>query len=114
MISSSLVWLTVAGGVTVVTVDQTPRPTQQSRKAPSAHVGSAMPVLATLEQAQVLPPEGTKEATRIVQSVIQLQAAFTTGEDPTIRAFASRALFARAGAQAPALLETSRAAGWTA
>jgi hypothetical protein len=72
-----------------------------------------MAVLATLEEARVLPPEGTPEANRIVQSVIQLQAAFTKGEDPDLAAFASRAVAARQGGSGSDILQRSRAAGWT-
>jgi hypothetical protein len=86
---------------------------QRTGKAPSSHVGSAMAVLATLEQAQVLPPEGTPEANRIIQAVIQFQSAFTQGDDPAIRAFASRAVSARYGSSSPALLEEARHMGWT-
>jgi hypothetical protein len=72
-----------------------------------------MAVLATLEQAQVLPPEGTREANRIVQSVIQFQSAFTKGDDPAIRAFAARAVEAQRGASAADMLQQARTEGWT-
>ena len=88
-------------------------PVQRPQRA-SPHVGSAMAVLATLEQAQVLPPEGTREADRIIQSVIQFQSAFAKGTDRPVQDFAQRALADTYGEEATALLERFRASGWTA
>jgi len=90
-----------------------PVPIERAGTTPLSYVGSAMAVLATLEQARVLPPEGTPEANHIVQSVIQLQSAFTKGEDPDVAAFATRAVAAREGTSASELLRESKAAGWT-
>ena len=73
-----------------------------------------MAVLATLEQAQVLPPEGSREADRIIQSVIQFQSAFAKGTDPPVLDFAQRALADTYGEEAATLLERFRASGWTA
>ena len=73
-----------------------------------------MAVLATLEQAQVLPPEGTREADRIIQSVIQLQSAFATGTDEGLRNFAQRAVTAKHGENTSTVLERFRSSGWTA
>lgn len=83
-------------------------------RAPKPHVGSAMAVLATLAQAQVLPPEHTPEATKIVQAVIQFQSAFVRSRDPALHDFATEALRAAHGEQAPALLMEFRSKGWTA
>lgn len=88
-------------------------PTQRSKSA-SPHVKSAMAVLATLEQAQVLPPEGTREADRVIQSVIQLQSVFAKGTDPSTQEFARRALTAKHGEHAQQALERFRSDGWTA
>lgn len=51
-----------------------------------------MAVLATLEQAQVLPPEGSRDADRVIQSVIQLQSVFAKGTDRSVQEFAQRAI----------------------
>jgi hypothetical protein len=88
-------------------------PTQQSKRA-SPYVGSAMAVLATLEQAQVLPPEGSREADRIIQSVIQLQSAFVTGTDGGLQDFAHRAVTAKHGENTSTVLQRFRSNGWTA
>ncbi len=73
-----------------------------------------MAVLATLQQADVLPPEGTREADRIIQSVIQLQATFAKGTDRSVQDFANRAVADKHGEHAPAVLERFRSTGWTA
>lgn len=86
---------------------------QQSTRA-SPYVGSAMAVLATLEQAQVLPPEGSREADRVIQSVIQLQSVFAKSTNPFIQDFAQRAVAAKYGEQAPTILDRFRSNGWTA
>ena len=86
----------------------------QRAKAASPYIGSAMAVLATLQQAAVLPPEGTREADRIIQAVIQLQSVFAKGTDPSIQEFARRALATKRGEDAATSLEHFRAGGWTA
>lgn len=73
-----------------------------------------MAVLATLEQAQVLPPEGSREADHVVQSVIQFQSAFAKGTDRSVQDFAQRAVAVKYGEEAAALLERFRTSGWTA
>lgn len=73
-----------------------------------------MAVLATLEQAQVLPPEGSREADRVIQSVIQLQSAFVKSTDRFVQDFAHRAVTAKHGENTPAVLERFRSSGWTA
>lgn len=88
-------------------------PRQQAKQA-SPYVGSAMAVLATLQQAAVLPPEGTREADRVIQAVIQLQSVFSKGTDPSIQEFARRALTDKHGEQAATSLERFRTSGWTA
>jgi hypothetical protein len=72
-----------------------------------------MAVLATLDQAHVLPPEGTKTADRVIQSVIQLQSLFTTSSNPAIQTFLSGAVASRGEEQAAEMLANFRASGWT-
>ena len=72
-----------------------------------------MAVLATLQQAAVLPPEGTREADRVIQAVIQIQSVFAKGTDPSIQEFARRALTDKHGEQAAISLGQFRASGWT-
>lgn len=73
-----------------------------------------MAVLATLEQANVLPPEGTKEADRVIKSVIQFQSAFSKSTDASIQQFLNNAVAGKYGEKATVLLERFRASGWTA
>ncbi|MDF0672875.1 MAG: hypothetical protein P0120_00835 [Nitrospira sp.] len=73
-----------------------------------------MAVLATLEQAQVLPPEGTKEADRVIKSVIQFQSAFSKSTDASVQGFLRDAVGGKYGEEATLLLERFRASGWTA
>lgn len=72
-----------------------------------------MAVLATLEQAQVLPPEGTREANLVIKSVIQCQSAFMKSEDPAIQEFLARAVAAKHGDGAPDVIALFRSSGWT-
>ena len=51
-----------------------------------------MAVLAILQDADVLPPEGTPDANRIIKSVIQFQSVFLKSGDSDVQAFLSRAL----------------------
>ena len=64
----------------------------RSTRTPAAHIGSVMAMLATWEDAQVLPPEGTPEADQLVHILIQLQSAFLKSSDPAVRKYFSEAL----------------------
>jgi hypothetical protein len=83
-------------------------------KAPKPHIGSAMAVLATLEQAQVLPPDNTPAANQVIKSVIQFQSAFARSDDRFVQDFAARALAKTQGDRAAAVLAQVRSAGWNA
>lgn len=72
-----------------------------------------MAVLATLEQAQVLPPEGTKEANHVIKSVIQFQSVFAKSTDPAVQDFARRAVTKKHGELAAEVLAQFRSSGWT-
>ncbi|MCP9471343.1 MAG: hypothetical protein NNA30_01230 [Nitrospira sp.] len=79
-----------------------------------ASVGSAMAVLATLERAGVLPPEGTKEADRVIRSTIQIQSLFMKSDDPAVRNFLQRAVSNKADDRTEQRLAEFGATGWTA
>ena len=51
-----------------------------------------MAVLAMLQDAEVLPPEGTPEANRVIKMVIQFQSVFMKSSDPSVQAFLNQAL----------------------
>jgi hypothetical protein len=81
---------------------------------PSGHIGAVMTVLATLEDAQVLPPEGTPEANRVIKIVIQFQSAFMKSADPAIRDFFQRALVGTLGKpRAGEISAAFHVTGWT-
>ncbi|MCP9452139.1 MAG: hypothetical protein NNA23_05595 [Nitrospira sp.] len=90
------------------------RPVAQPIKQASASVGSAMAVLATLEQAGVLPPEGTKEADGVIRVTIQIQSLFMKSTDQTIQAFLYRALAAQGAEGIEQRLAKFQTTGWTA
>ena len=86
---------------------------QRLGKPASPHVGAAMALLATLEQAHVLPPEGTTEANRIIKSVIQLQSLFAKNTDPAVQEFLRRAVASTQGEQTEQVLAQFYSSGWT-
>jgi hypothetical protein len=73
-----------------------------------------MAVLATLQDADVLPPEGTPEANHVIRSVIQFQSAFTKGDDGAVQEFARQALALKHGDRAADIVRSLRTTGWTA
>ena len=72
-----------------------------------------MAVLATLQDADVLPPEGTPDANRIIKIVIQFQSVFMKSGDPVVHAFLSQGLEAKAGSDANEAVSRFLSAGWT-
>lgn len=80
---------------------------------PSGPVGASMAVLAMLQDADVLPPEGTPEANRVIKSVIQFQSVFLKSGDPAVRTFLSHAFAALRGSGANEAAARFRSAGWT-
>ena len=65
----------------------------------SGPVGASMAVLAMLQDAEVLPPEDTPEANRVIKMVIQFQSVFMKSSDPSVQAFLSHALTAKTGSE---------------
>jgi len=87
---------------------------QRSARTASPFIGSAMAVLATLQDAGVLPPEGTPEANHVIRFVIQFQSVFTKSENEEVRNFVRRALAPEAGGRDAEVAGTFRTTGWTA
>lgn len=74
-----------------------------------------MALLATLEDARVLPPEGTPEANHIIRVVIQFQSVFMKSTDPTVREFFHQALVMQFGEVQAANTDAAFVkTGWTA
>jgi hypothetical protein len=80
---------------------------------PSGPVGASMAVLAMLQDADVLPPEGTPEANRVIKAVIQFQSVFLKSGDPVVQAFLSHAFAVQRGSGAHEAASRFRSAGWT-
>ena len=72
-----------------------------------------MAVLATLQDADVLPPEGTPEANRVIKVVIQFQSVLMKSQDPEVQGFLSAALAAQGEGPAHERLFRFRSSGWT-
>lgn len=80
---------------------------------PPGPVGASMAVLATLQDADVLPPEGTPDANRIIKAVIQFQSVFLKSSDPDVQLFLAQALAAQERRDADETLARFRSTGWT-
>ncbi|MEW6542439.1 MAG: kelch repeat-containing protein [Nitrospirota bacterium] len=87
-------------------------PRSGSRATPQ-QVGTVMALLATFEAADVLPPESSPEANRLIRALIQFQAALMKSDNQAVRQVLEEALSAKVGGDAPAAVETFRASGWT-
>lgn len=88
-------------------------PVVRSGRTSSRHVGSVMAVLATLEDAGVLPPENTPEANRLIKALIQFQSAFLKSENQAVRAFFAGAIERRVGVMASEVQSEFQRVGWT-
>jgi hypothetical protein len=80
---------------------------------PSGPVGASMAVLATLQDADVLPPDGTIEANRVIKVVIQFQSVFLKSDDPSVKLFLAQALATQGDRSAAETLSRFHLAGWT-
>jgi len=81
--------------------------------APSGHVGAAMAVLATLEDADVLPLGATPEANRVIKIVIQFQSVFLKSDDAAVGQFLDHALTAKWADHAGEVRARFHHSGWT-
>ena len=83
-------------------------------RTPSIYIGSVMAMLATFEDAGILPPEGTSQANRIIKAVIQFQSAFLKSNHPAIRQFFTEAHRTKLGPRADEVEASFRQSGWSA
>lgn len=102
------------GSVIIGTVTPTLAQVPGRGTTQSGLVGASMAVLATLQDADVLPPEGAPEANRVIKAVIQFQSVFLKSGDPAVQLFLTQALAAQEGLNADETLARFRSAGWTA
>jgi hypothetical protein len=86
---------------------------QSKGRTPSGPVGASMALLATLEEAGILPPEGSVEANRAIQIVIQFQGLFMKTSDAAVRQFVDAALTAKFPGRAEVIDAEFRKGGWT-
>ena len=80
---------------------------------PSGPIGASMAILATLQDAGVLPPEDTPDANRVIKIVIQFQSVFLKSGDPAVQLFLTQALTTQGERSADKTLSRFRSAGWT-
>lgn len=83
-------------------------------RTPSIYIGSVMALLATFEDAGVLPPEGTPQANGIIKAVIQFQSAFLKSHHPAITQFFTDAHRVKLGPRAEEVEASFRQSGWSA
>ncbi|MBS0168916.1 MAG: hypothetical protein JSR62_01065 [Nitrospira sp.] len=86
----------------------------QSGRTSSVYIGSVMAMLATFEDAGILPPEGTPPANRIIKAVIQFQSAFLKSDHQAIRQFFADAHRVKLGDRAEEVEAAFRLSGWSA
>lgn len=93
------------------TIDQ-PSPEHRPR-ATSQHVGSVMAMLATFDEAHVLPPEDSPQANQTIKALIQFQSAFLKSRNPAVRDFFVAAQQAKFGPKTGDVVAAFQQTGWT-
>src|SRR5688572_26030879 len=101
------------GGVFIGAADPALAQVPSRGANPSGLVGASMAVLATLQDADVLPPEDTPEANRVIKTVIQFQSVFLKSSDPAVQLLLTQALSAQEGGRGEETLSRFRSTGWT-
>lgn len=86
----------------------------QPSRTPSPYIGSVMALLATFEDAGILPPEGTPQANGIIKAVIQFQSAFLKSHQPEVQQFFTEAHRIKFGRRAEEVEASFRQRGWSA
>lgn len=113
-LSFGLAWLGVIGPPGSSALGQEPpTPPRSQGRASAAQVGTVMALLATFQEAGVLPPESSPEANQLIKALIQFQAAFMKSRDPAVARVLTDALAAKLGAAAPTAAQAFRSNGWT-
>ena len=99
-----------ANEVFVLPKSSTPASTQRT---PAAQIGSVMALMATFDEAHVLPPESTPEANQLIHVLIQLQSAFLKSSDPAVRRYFSSAMASYFFDEAAEVERLFARGGWT-
>lgn len=82
-------------------------------RASPRQVGTVMALLATFDDAGVLPPESSPDANRLIRALIQFQSAFMKSPNPAVTGLLRDALERKLGGHADAAVRAFRANGWT-
>ncbi len=90
-----------------------PHDLMPARRAAPQLVGAVMALLATFDDAGVLPPESSPEANRLIKALIQFQSAFMKSADAGVRRWFTEAIEAKFGAQSSDAVARFRTNGWT-
>jgi hypothetical protein len=85
---------------------------ERARASPK-HVGAVMALLATFEDAGVLPPESSPDATRLIRALIQFQSALMKSDQGAVRGLLADAMAAKWGNESSEALARFTAEGWT-
>src|SRR5512140_75097 len=101
------------GGLLMGTCSQALAQAPSRGATPAELVGASMAVLATLQDAEVLPPEGTPDANRAIKAVIHFQSVFLKSGDPAVQLFLTQALTAQGEHNADNTLSRFHSTGWT-
>ena len=83
------------------------------QRAPSAHIGSVMALLATFDEAKVLPPEHDPQANQLIHSLIQLQSTVMKSHVPEMRDWILNAVQEKRGMVSGNLQDQVRSTGLT-
>ncbi len=68
-----------------------------SQRTSAAHIGSVMAILATFDEAKVLPREQDPKANQLIHTLIQLQSMVLKSQNPVIREWVLSALRVKSG-----------------
>ncbi len=101
------------GSLLIGTINPVLAQVPDRRASPSGLVGASMAVLATLQDANVLPPEDTPEANRVIKAIIQFQLVFLKSSDPAVQLLLTHALATQEGGSGEETLWQFRSTGWT-
>ncbi|MGH7255431.1 MAG: Kelch repeat-containing protein, partial [Nitrospirales bacterium] len=82
-------------------------------RTPLQQIGTIMALLAAFQDAKVLPPEGSRDADRLIRALIQFQAGFIKSDHPAVQEWLTAALTARFGPNAASEISRFREDGWT-
>lgn len=88
-------------------------PDVSSKGDGSALVGSVMALLATFEDANVLPPEGTSQANQLIHGLIQLQSALVKSQSSELSEYFSAAVEQRFEKEGAGLIQSIHQGGLT-